>query len=257
MKLITKLDLLDDFSTRDPEEAADEKAVSQRDGTQEQNHDQEFSDMDPTEFSKSLQEQMAALMGEVEESPEMRKEIEALMHELGTELESDEVGRLNKDAEASGPSGAEKPFQEQVRRTMERMQASGEQAASAGASEDPDNIIAQLLQEMQGGGFDGGENEEEFSNMLTGMMEQLTNKEILFEPMTELHEKFPAWMESNRNKINELDLRRYEDQQRLVGEIVGKFNEKTYSDNNPADREYIVERMQQVRLGYDSIQARQ
>ena len=227
--------------------------MSQPDGIQERHHDQDLSDVDPTEFGTKLQEQMAALMGEVEESPEMRKEIEAIMHELGTELDSDEVSRLIKDTKASGPPGAEKPFQEQVRRTMERMQASGEQAASAGASEDSDNIIAQMLQEMQGGGFDGGENEEEFSKMLTGMMEQLTNKEILFEPMTDLHEKFPAWMENNRNKINEFDLGRYEDQQRLVGEIVGKFNEKTYSDKNSADREYIVERMQQVSSGYESI----
>ena len=239
--------MLDDFSARDPKEAADKKPIAQPGGTQKQNHDQQFSDMDPTEFSQKLQEQMAALMGEVEESPEMKKEIEAIMNELGTELDSEEVSRLNKDTKASGPSSAEKPFQEQIRRTMERMQASGEQATSAGASEDPDNIIAQLLQEMQGGGFDGGENEEEFSKMLTGMMEQLTNKDILFEPMTELHEKFPTWMENNRNKINEQDLRRYEDQQRLVEEIVGKFNENDYSDNNPADREYIVERMQQVR----------
>lgn len=208
--------------------------------------------MDPTEFGKKLQEQMAALMDEVNETPEMKKEIEAIMQELGTELESEEVGKLDQDTKASGSSSSEKPFQEQIRRTMERMQVSGEQAASASASEDPDNIIAQLLQEMQGGTFDGGENEEEFSKMLTGMMEQLTNKDILFEPMTELHEKFPEWMEKNRNKINEDDRRRYKDQQRLVGEIVGKFNEKNYSDNNPADREYIVERMQQVRRGYDT-----
>ena len=29
-------------------------------------------------------------------------------------------------------------------------------------------------------------------------------------------------------------------------EIVGKFEEKTYKDENAADREYIVERMQKV-----------
>lgn len=239
--------MLDDFSATDLNEAADKYPLPQSDVIREQNHDREFSDMDATEFSKKLQEQMAALMGEVDETPEMKQQIEAMMHELGTELDSGEVGGLSKDAKVSGPSSAEKPFQEQIRRTMERMQVSGEQAASASASEDPDNIIAQLLQEMQGGDFDGGGNEEEFSKMLTGMMEQLTNKDILFEPMTELHEKFPLWMKDNRNSTDELDLRRYEDQQRLVGEIVGKFNEKGYSDTNSADREYIVERMQQVR----------
>ena len=247
VKLIKKLDLLDDFSAKDPKEATENYPRPQSDAIREQDHGREPSDMDPTEFTKKLQEQMAALMGEVDETPEMKKEIEAILNELGTELNAGEASGLNKHTKASGPSSAEKPFQEQIRRTMERMQASGEQAASASGSEDTDNIIAQLLQEMQGGGFEGGENEEEFSKMLTGMMEQLTNKDILFEPMTELHEKFPAWMENNRKSISERDLKRYEEQQRLVGEIVGKFNEKKYSDNNPADREYIVERMQQVR----------
>lgn len=239
--------MLDDFSATDLNEAADNHSAPQSDGTREQNNDQGFSDMDTSEFSKQLQEQMAALMGEADETPEMRQEIEAMMQELSTEVNAEDAGLLNKDAKASGPSSTEKPFQEKIRRTMERMQVSGEQAASAGASDDPENVIAQLLQEMQGGGFESGENEEEFSKMLTGMMEQLTNKEILFEPMKELHEKFPKWMTQNRDNTNEHDLRRYEVQKRLVGEIVGKFNDKEYSDTNSADREFIVERMQQVR----------
>lgn len=193
---------------------------------------------------------MAALMGEVDETPQMKQEIEAMMQELGTVADPGEAGGQNNDARASGPSSTEKPFQAKIRKTVERMQVSGEQANMAGASDDPDNIIAQLLQEMQGGGgFEGGENEEEFSNMLTGMMEQLTNRDILFEPMKELHEKFPEWMTNNRESTDKHDLKRYEDQQRLVGEIIGKFNEKGYSDSNSTDREFIVERMQQVRRG--------
>jgi len=36
--------------------------------------------------------------------------------------------------------------------------------------------------------------------MLLGMMEQLTNKDILYEPMKELDDKFPDWMEKNGAK---------------------------------------------------------
>jgi peroxin-19 len=221
--------------------------VIQQDGIPAQNQDQEPSDMESTEFRVQLEEQMAALMGGSDETPEMKREIEAALQELGSQLDSGESGWGGKDAKVSNPPSTEKPFQEKIRRTIERMQVSEEQGASASVSDDPDNIIAQLLQEIQGGSFEGGGNEEEFSNMLTNMMEQLTNRDILFEPMKELHEKFPTWMTQNKHRTNEHDLRRYEDQQRLVGEIVGKFNEKEYSDTNPADREYIVERMQQVR----------
>ena len=43
-------------------------------------------------------------------------------------------------------------------------------------------------------------------------------------------------------------LARFEEQHSLVKEIVGRFERKGYSDENEDDREYIVERMQKVRL---------
>lgn len=95
---------------------------------------------------------------------------------------------------------AEATFQETIRKTMERMQNSGEQASAAAASADDNDMLAQMLKEMESGGFGGEGNDEDFSKMLMGMMEQLTNKEILYEPMKELNDKFPAWMEKNRDE---------------------------------------------------------
>jgi len=196
------------------------------------------SDPTPDEFNKQLQEQMAALMGEIDESPEMRQQMEEMMRELGGGAES---------TAAAGPSAApEETFQETIRKTMERMQASGDQAAAAVASDEGDDILAQMLKEMQGGGLDGAGSEEDLSKMLMGMMEQLTNKDILYEPMKELHDKFPVWMSKNRASAEPDDMLRYEEQQRLVGEIVSRFEKKGYSDDNAADRECIVERMQKV-----------
>lgn len=126
------------------------------------------------------------------------------------------------------------------------MQASGDQATAAAAAEGSDDFMAELLKQMQAGGLDAEGSEEDFSKMLLGMMEQLTNKEILYEPMKELNEKFPGWLENNKDKTSKEDLKRYDEQQALVKEIVAKFEEPTYSDANPADREYIVDRMQKV-----------
>lgn len=146
---------------------------------------------------------------------------------------------------SSTSAAGEDSFQETIRRTMERMQTSGEQATAAAAAEGSDDIMAELLRQMQAGG--GGEgSEEEFSKMLLGMMEQLTNKDILYEPMKELNDKFPEWMRENRDKIPEEDKKRYELQEELVTEIVAKFEEASYSDSNAEDREYIVDRMQKV-----------
>jgi len=194
---------------------------------------------------------MAALLGNVDETPEMRKEIEALMHELGAAADPGESGSPKPGAEntttQAAPSGGEDGFQETIRKTMERMQSSGEQAcAAAAASDGSEDILAQMLKEMQSDEDNGTDEEEGFSKMLMSMMEQLTSKEILYEPMKELHNSFPGWMDKNKESVKKDDLRRYEDQQRLVKEIVTKFDEKGYTDSNAADRQYIVERMQQV-----------
>ncbi|KAL8826906.1 MAG: hypothetical protein Q9191_003509 [Dirinaria sp. TL-2023a] len=241
-------DILDEFSATRIDGAPKEPQPLEP-GLKDVPEDAELSNAAADEFSKQLQEQMAALLGNVDETPEMRKEIENMMQELGAAADSkpsEVVEKGKSETRQTVPPREDDGFQSTIRKTMERMQNSGEQASAAAAAEDSDDIIAQMLKEMQSGGLDGAGGEEEFSKMLMGMMEQLTNKEILYEPMKELHDKFPGWMAKNRDNVKKDDLRRYDDQQRLVAEIVGKFEERGYSDAKAADREYIVERMQQM-----------
>lgn len=189
----------------------------------------------------------------------MQAQFENMMKELGgASAFGEETGvsssstaskaKLSAGAGAPAPSAAgEESFQETIKKTMERMQASGQQATAAAAADDSGDILAELMKQMQGSGLEGEGSEEDFSKMLLGMMEQLTNKDILYEPMKELDDKYPEWIEQNKSKTSKDDLARYEDQRVVVREIVAKFEEKTYADSNVADREYIVERMQKVR----------
>ncbi|KAF2199099.1 Pex19 protein [Delitschia confertaspora ATCC 74209] len=198
------------------------------------------------EFAKKLQEEMAELLG----APEMQKQLEEFMRDLGGADPSLSSASGPAARESTGSTTAEnkkeQSFQETIRKTMERMQESGEQASAAAASSDSDDILAQMLKEMESGGFDGEGGDEDFSHILMGMMEQLTNKEILYEPMKELNDKFPVWFEENRKSTAVKDLERYDEQYRLVGEIVARFERDGYSDSNTSDREYIVERMQKM-----------
>lgn len=207
------------------------------------------STVEDDDFAKQLQAGMADLLGELETSPDLQKQFEEMVKGMG------DMDSLVSGAGASGdlPSAekpstkaAEESFQETIRRTMERMQESGDQASAAAASTKSDDIFAQMLKEMEKGGFDSEANDEDFSKMLMGMMEQLTNKDILYEPMKELYEKFPGWLEKNKDKVDKADLVRYEEQHTLVTEIIGRFERKGYTDSNASDREYIVERMQKM-----------
>ncbi|KAL9102784.1 MAG: hypothetical protein Q9163_002102 [Psora crenata] len=214
------------------------------------NNDAAF-DMAADGFSKQLQDQMAAFMGGMDETPEMRQEIEKMAKDLGVGVDPEPPSKSKAQATqvsnipVSSPV-SEEPFQETIRKTMERMQASGEQGGDAVQTAESDEILAQMLKDMQDNGLGAEAGEEGFDKMLLGMMEQLTNKEILYEPMKELHDKYPGWLQNNRANSKPEDLSRYELQQRLVSEIVTRFEQEDYSDTKPADREFIVNRMQQM-----------
>ncbi|KAK4541241.1 hypothetical protein LTR36_008157 [Oleoguttula mirabilis] len=222
----------------------------------------EVVDPGDEDFTKQLQAGMSSLIGELDSNPDMQKQFEQMMQELiaaGAAPTNHEAGEhLRQAAEAAPKAPADdKPakgsakkgdFSDTVRKTMERMQQSGDAATAAtssgGADQSEEDILAQMMKELQNSGGEGGE--EDFNKMLMTMMTQLTNKEILYEPMKELHDKFPAWLDKNAATTGKEDLARYREQQSLVGEIVGRFERKGYTDENEGDREYIVERMQKM-----------
>ena len=243
--------------------------------------------LDDEDFAKQLQAGMADLLGEFDKSPDVQAQFETLLKEFGMPPSDGAAGgdgavaaaTATAAATAAGATAAahvagkqpaagastpkaapgaprapapatppEASFEETIRRTMERMQASGDQATAAAAAdtENTDDMLSEFMKQMQSGGMGGPGSEEELSKMLVGMMEELTNKEILYEPMKELHDKFPAWMDANKDKTPADDLKRYQEQQSIVREIVARFETPSYTDTNPEDREYIVDRMQRV-----------
>ncbi|KAI1778696.1 Pex19-domain-containing protein [Hypoxylon cercidicola] len=209
-----------------------------------------LDDFSEEEFQKQLQAGMAELMGGLESSPDMQAQFENIFKGLGEDTAEGSGSGTNSIPKSSEKAAADlsqdASFQETIRRTMARMQESGDQATAAATAEgSEDDFIAEMMKAMKDIPSDGG-SEEDFSKVLMGMMEQLTNKDILYEPMKELNDKFPGWMEKNKDTLAKDDLKRYQDQQVLVAEMVAKFEEPTYTDSNVADREYIVDRMQKM-----------
>ncbi|KAJ6033704.1 uncharacterized protein N7446_008002 [Penicillium canescens] len=140
-------------------------------------------------------------------------------------------------------------FNDAIKRTMGRMKESGDKATAAASSEDDisDDMLAQLLKAVEAGASGAGD-EGDLSKMFMGMMEQLSNKEMLYEPMKELDGKFGPWLVKSKaeGQVSEEDMGRYETQAKVVKQIVGKFEESGYSDDDPKCREYVWERMQEM-----------
>lgn len=154
-------------------------------------------------------------------------------------------------APAAGTAETEQPenFNDAIQRTIERMKQSGDRATEAATTGDglEDDLIAQLLKAVEAGASGAGD-EGDLTKMFMGMMEQLSNKEMLYEPMKELDGKFGPWIEKSKAEgtVPVEDMERYETQARVVKQIVLKFEEPGYSDEDAKCREYVWERMQEV-----------
>ncbi|PQE27566.1 hypothetical protein CJF30_00007932 [Rutstroemia sp. NJR-2017a BBW] len=244
-------DMLDEFAPTKPEtKAAPPAPTTAPSSSKAPAPDNPLEGLSDDDFARQLQAGMAELMGELETSPEMQAQFESLLKDMGG---LGDTGTAPPPPSAPKPGSsktksatAEESFQETIKKTMERMQASGDQATAAATEDNGNDLLAEMMKAMQASGLDGEASEEDFSKMLLGMMEQLTNKEILYEPMKELDDKFPAWLEKHADATPADDLKRYREQQTYVREIVARFEQKTYKDENAADREYIVERMQKM-----------
>ncbi|RKF82504.1 Peroxisomal biogenesis factor 19 [Golovinomyces cichoracearum] len=210
------------------------------------------------DFEKQLQAEMAELFGDLGKSTDVSTKFEDILKELSEALpQKTESGKnpssvtMEDKTKASlklAKTEGEETFQDTIKKTMDRMAASGDQASAAVAAlEDDDGILAEMLKAMQSStNADGEGGEEDFSKALLEMMEQLTNKDILYEPMKELNDKFPDWMENHSKNVKKEDLERYKKQQIYVSEIVKRFESEKYNDDSVADKEYIVERMQKM-----------
>ncbi|OQD77859.1 hypothetical protein PENDEC_c002G04671 [Penicillium decumbens] len=164
------------------------------------------------------------------------------------------AGSSTKPSSAAAPNppaGDGQPaesFNDAIQRTMERMKESGNKATEAASTDDgSDDMLAQLLKAVEAGAAGAGE-DGDLTKMFMGMMEQLSNKEMLYEPMKELNGKFGPWIEKNKaeDKVPAEDMSRYETQAKIVKQIVQKFEEPGYTDEDPKCREYIWERMQEM-----------
>lgn len=175
---------------------------------------------------------------------ELMKQFEKM---LSGNLES-----MDKDMPApTVPDGGEKSFQDAVKATMEKLKQSNESATKnakgAGSGNplaslglDGDSDLAQVLEALSSAGGDG--EMPELNKMLAQMMEDLMNKEILYEPLKDLHGRFPAYLASpEAEKLDAETRKQYGEQQATMGEILAVFESPTYSDSDAEARKKITD----------------
>jgi len=129
--------------------------------------------------------------------------------------------------QSDAPRESKDAFQKIRDEAAERLRQSD--AEQAGPS--PDDDLAALL--------DSGD-DESLQRVLENMMGQLMSKDVLYEPLKELNDKFPSYLSSNADKLSASDLARYQAQHECASEIITVFEDPEFREDDPKMIERII-----------------
>lgn len=164
------------------------------------------------------------------EDPEAKTQFEQLVKQF-------EESQLEESS--SHKSGSD--FDNVMKQTMERLKKSGknvdEQLKNDQSGSNPEDMLTQLLAGLGSGS--SGDGEFDMSKLLTDMLEQLSSKEVLYEPIKDLNTKFPDYLKEKEGKIPAEEHANYTKQYEVTKEILAVFDAPGYDNDNQAHRDNV------------------
>ncbi|KAH9896484.1 Pex19 protein family-domain-containing protein [Cubamyces lactineus] len=168
-----------------------------------------------------------------------------LVEGMNGSMSAEDVGSKGKVAESAPTAGSSSEpagFQDSIKKMMEKLKESDRKADEATAKgEGLDDIFSRLASDVE-----GTESEEELKGLLENMMSQLMSKEVLYEPLKELNDKYPSYLKDNASKMSADDHKRYTSQSKVVAQIVAIFESPAYTDDDTQAGLKVVELMQEM-----------
>ncbi|KAL3907110.1 MAG: hypothetical protein SGILL_009004 [Bacillariaceae sp.] len=150
---------------------------------------------------------------------------------------------------------------EMAKASLEEPAESSTGATSAAPSSDEERMLTEMFQSLAGGNLPegmkdimdglGDMNEGDLPEMpadfnpdsfMDGMMEQLLSKEVMYEPVKQVTEKFPGWLESHKEDLSQEECETRNKQFKVFQELVKVYEDE--SGNSKTER--LMDLMQQV-----------
>ncbi|KDQ51862.1 hypothetical protein JAAARDRAFT_40687 [Jaapia argillacea MUCL 33604] len=178
--------------------------------------------------------------------------IEGMDEAIGAKKPEGADAKKGKGGEKVGSGSGTKPeeedaFQKTIRQAMDKLKESESSLqADATPGTTNDSLEALLSQLNTALGEGDGETEGELQGLLESMMGQLMSKEVLYEPLKELQDKFPSYLVDNASTISSEDKKRYDSQFIYVKKIVAIFEDPTYKDDDTEKGAVIVNLMNEM-----------
>lgn len=181
---------------------------------------------------------------------EFKTRIEDLIKDLNIEdpETKDQFEKLVKEFEddqqkvASEAMNNPQQFDDVMKDAMDRLKKSGEnideQLKNDPSGGNPEDMLTQLLAGLGGAGGGAG-GDFDMSKLLVDMLEQLSSKEVLYEPIKDLNSKFPEFLSEKKGVIADDQHATYTKQYEITTDILAIFEAPGYTDNDKQKRDKV------------------
>ncbi|XP_053621927.1 peroxisomal biogenesis factor 19 [Plodia interpunctella] len=199
------------------------------------------------EAAAQFESNMAAILGSFNGVPEEQITQEQIAQTFSKMAEA--AAQVLKPSGAEGP--AESPADHEkidevsaaISQTLQNLNSNTENLQTPFSDQDLANMF---------GNFnlaDGGQDGNMFVPFMQGMMQSLLSKEVLYPSLKELVDKYPAWLQENKGKIEQSEYERFSSQQQLMREVCAELEPELDSDPDEVKRrrfEKVLDMMQRM-----------
>eukprot|EP01122_Echinamoeba_exundans_P001783 TRINITY_DN11775_c0_g1_i1.p1 TRINITY_DN11775_c0_g1~~TRINITY_DN11775_c0_g1_i1.p1 ORF type:complete len:322 (+),score=72.01 TRINITY_DN11775_c0_g1_i1:24-968(+) len=176
------------------------------------------------ELTMQFASTMRDILKDVSSDPEILKLLDEMVPDgtkapAGSTSSSSSSGTATGATPSSSSTGSaptnplgEDELQRKINEALEALNQHADNAqGAAGGMPDMDKL------------FEAFENNPEMSTLMDTMMQQMMSKDVLYEPLKELRDVFPSWMDKNRDKLSPEERKRHETQLKLLTTIVATY----------------------------------
>jgi len=195
--------------------------------------DSALDDFQNLNLKPSLQRDKDATEARQEEPPALPTGVQGLGMGL-PDLRSKKKGK-QKVSKESHVSEALDKLREQTREAVKGLESVSGEKPGGGDDLGKDAMMEDWVKQ-----FEELAGSQDMESVVETMMQQLLSKEILHEPMKEIGERYPKWLEDHKASLSKEDYERYSHQYQLIKDLNEVY------ENDSSDFNKVVELMQKM-----------
>ncbi|CAI5714622.1 unnamed protein product [Hyaloperonospora brassicae] len=173
-----------------------------------------------------LRENMAEFFEDAQD-PEFQQVLEQAFRELGTGADTKNIEQLLGSLKTDTTLGESDDVDAGVAKTLQNMAKAAEDFDGVGSAQ-VEAMGEEMMSEMMKKFEEMGE-KDDFQDLVDGMMQQLLSKDVMYDPMKQICERYPEWLAEKEALLPKEEHERYRKQHQFFQQIVAVY--ETEPDN--------------------------